>query len=364
MRPVTPDQPAPDDHRRADVRRAVAARRPVDAREREAIATFLAELDSLDRPFDERAHRTHVTASAIVIGRRGVLLHKHKRLGLWLQPGGHIEAGELPWDAARRETVEETGLTVAIAAPAVTMAAPAVTMAAGAVTVAAPADAGAAAPPLVHVDVHSGGRGHRHLDLRYLFDGPDAAPSPPAGESQEVQWFHWHRAVALADPGLAGILRVLQPGTPTLRPVRINDAGDCAEVYLRSRAFAMPEVPVVHDMGEVRRWMADDVIGHRDITVAELDGTIVGLLVLDGGAGGPGWIEQLYLDPAWIGRGLGDRMMEVAKQRHPAGLRLWTFQVNERAQRFYEHHGFVAAERTDGAGNEERSPDIRYEWSG
>ena len=177
-----------------------------------------------------------------------------------------------------------------------------------------------------------------------------------------MQWFQWHRAVALADPGLAGALRALQPGVPKLRPARVGDAGECAEVYMRSRAFAMPEVPVVHAPSEVRRWMADDVIGHADVTVAELDGTVVGLLVLDGTAGGPGWIEQLYLDPAWTRRGLGERFLDAARQRHPDGLQLWTFQVNGQAQRFYERHGFVAVERTNGAGNEERTPDIRYEW--
>lgn len=368
MRPVTADahtthhagdDAAGADDRREIVRRAVAARRPVDAREREAVATFLDEFDSLDRPFDERAHRTHVTASAIVIGRRGVLLHKHKRLGLWLQPGGHIDAGETPWDAARRETVEETGLSVDPAATADETR--------GLRDLAGGDGAGPAAgagPALIHVDVHSGGRGHRHLDLRYLFEAPDAAPSPPAGESQQVQWFQWHRAVAIADPGLTGILRALQPGIPKLRPVRISDAGGCAEVYLRSRAFALADVPVVHEPSEVRRWMADDVIGHSDVTVAELDGTIVGLMVLDGPAGGSGWIEQLYLDPAWIGRGLGDLFVEVATQRLPTGLQLWTFQTNESAQRFYERHGFVVVERTDGSGNEERSPDVRYERPG
>jgi GNAT superfamily N-acetyltransferase len=184
------------------------------------------------------------------------------------------------------------------------------------------------------------------------------------GESQEVDWFKWHRAVAIAEPGLAGVLRALQPGTPVLRAARGSDGRDVATVHLRSRAFALPTVPVVHDDAEVRRWIADEVIGHRDVTVAELDGTIVGWMVLDGEHGGRGWIDQLYLDPAWLGRGLGDSFVEVAKQRHPGGLQLWTFQVNEPAQRFYERHGFVAVERTSGAGNEERTPDVRFEWLG
>jgi GNAT superfamily N-acetyltransferase len=210
---------------------------------------------------------------------------------------------------------------------------------------------------LLHVDVHPGPRKHRHLDLRYLFEAPPVAPSPAEGESQEVRWFPWHRAIAIAEPGLEGVLRSLQPGEPVLRPARSSDGTWCAEVYIRSREFGLPEVPSTHDAKEIRRWMADDVVGRTDTWVAELDGTLVGLLVLD-----DGWIEHLYLDPAWMGRGLGDRFVEIAKQRQPAGLQLWTFQVNARARRFYERHGFVAIESTSGSGNEERAPDVRYAW--
>ena len=67
-------------------------------------------------------------------------------------------------------------------------------------------------------------------------------------------------------------------------------------------------------------------------------------------------------DPDRRGRGIGDRLVEFAKERQPTGLQLWTFQVNLAAQRFYERNGFVAVERTDGAGNEEREPDVRYVW--
>ena len=44
-------------------------------------------------------------------------------------------------------------------------------------------------------------------------------------------------------------------------------------------------------------------------------------------------------------------------------LELWTFQANIGAQRFYMRHGFTEAERTNGAGNEEGLPDIRYVWA-
>jgi len=140
---------------------------------------MLVELARLAHPFDERADPTHVTASAIVVGDRGVVLHRHRRLHRWLQPGGHIEAGESP-EVVVRECAEETGLVVSH-----------------------PADG----PCLVHLDVHHAARGHVHLDLRYLVRGPDEDPAPAPGESQEVAWFSWADAAALADDALAGALR-------------------------------------------------------------------------------------------------------------------------------------------------------------
>jgi|SRR5579859_4083550 len=41
---------------------------------------------------------------------QSILLIKHKGLGVWLPPGGHVEEGELPHIAALREAFEETGM--------------------------------------------------------------------------------------------------------------------------------------------------------------------------------------------------------------------------------------------------------------
>jgi 8-oxo-dGTP pyrophosphatase MutT (NUDIX family) len=155
---------------------------PVDDRGARSQAEFLAALDRLERPCDEHADPTHVTASAIVTGTRGVVLHRHKRMGIWLQPGGHIEPGETPEAAALREVYEETGLRLTH-----------------------PPDG----PRLVHVDVHAAPKGHTHLDLRYLLLAGEADPTPPAHESQDVRWFTWDEAIAAADPGLVGALRSL-----------------------------------------------------------------------------------------------------------------------------------------------------------
>lgn len=76
----------------------------------------------------------------------------------------------------------------------------------------------------------------------------------------------------------------------------------------------------------------------------------------------PGHLEQLYVAADRLGGGIGRRLVELAKEREPVGLSLWTFQVNARARRFYERNGFAAVEWTDGSGNQERQPDVRYEW--
>jgi SAM-dependent methyltransferase len=72
--------------------------------------------------------------------------------------------------------------------------------------------------------------------------------------------------------------------------------------------------------------------------------------------------DQLYIRPGWWGQGIGSRLVELAKARSPGGLTLWTFQVNDRARRFYEHHEFVELFRTDGSRNEEQQPDVRFGW--
>ncbi|HZR99666.1 MAG TPA: NUDIX domain-containing protein [Chloroflexota bacterium] len=54
------------------------------------------------------------TVAVFVVHDDRVLLHYHRKLDMWLPPGGHIEPGELPDDAAVREVAEETGVRAAL----------------------------------------------------------------------------------------------------------------------------------------------------------------------------------------------------------------------------------------------------------
>jgi GNAT superfamily N-acetyltransferase len=142
-----------------------------------------------------------------------------------------------------------------------------------------------------------------------------------------------------------------------LRRGRIAEAAAIADVFLDS-FHATYEFPLAHADDEVRGWVRDRLVPMYETWVAEDDGNIVAFMALL-----PGHLEQLYVAPDRLGGGIGRQLVDLAKQRSPSGLSLWTFQVNARARRFYERNGFVAAELGDGSTNQERQPDVRYEWT-
>jgi len=142
-----------------------------------------------------------------------------------------------------------------------------------------------------------------------------------------------------------------------LRPAVQADAAAVADAWLTAfrETYAFPPA---HGDAEVREWVHTRLLPEAEVWVADAAGEVVGFMALRNG-----WVEQLYLRGPWTGRGIGSRLIALAKARSPAGLQLWTFQVNAGARRFYERHGFVAAEMTDGD-NQEGQPDVRYAWTG
>jgi pimeloyl-ACP methyl ester carboxylesterase/GNAT superfamily N-acetyltransferase len=131
------------------------------------------------------------------------------------------------------------------------------------------------------------------------------------------------------------------------------------EVWLTSWRATF-DFPPAHPDADVRRWLAEEMLPATEVWVAvdpEDGGRVVGFMALSAAM-----VEQLYVVPDWIGRGLGDRLITLAKGRRPEGLDLYCFQVNTFARRFYERRGFVPIAFGDGSNNEEHQPDVRYAW--
>jgi 8-oxo-dGTP pyrophosphatase MutT (NUDIX family) len=142
--------------RRDHLRRLLERHNPADAQEREHQARILQLLETTQQPFSRDQYVPgHVTASAFVMdeGARELLLILHSKLGLWLQPGGHVEPEDADvLETARREVLEEVGVS--------------------ALTV--------VGTGLLDLDVHDiPARGlhpaHAHFDVRFLFTAADRA---------------------------------------------------------------------------------------------------------------------------------------------------------------------------------------------
>lgn len=91
------------------------------------------------------------------------------------------------------------------------------------------------------------------------------------------------------------------------------------------------------------------------IDLALIDEDVVGMIAYNDRE-----ISQLYIHLEYQGIGIGRTLLDKAKAQSSGKLTLYTFEVNEKAQRFYENQGFEIINR--GHENEENLPDIQYEW--
>jgi ribosomal protein S18 acetylase RimI-like enzyme len=139
------------------------------------------------------------------------------------------------------------------------------------------------------------------------------------------------------------------------------DARVVAEVYLRSRKELVACAPLVHSDESVCEWVRGQLIPTGDVTVLMLDNIVVGFCAVSR-SDECSWIGQLYVHPAYVRLGIGTRLLDHARNELQPPIRLYTFQCNDAARQFYEQHGFKSIVHGDGSGNEEKCPDILYEW--
>jgi GNAT superfamily N-acetyltransferase len=143
-------------------------------------------------------------------------------------------------------------------------------------------------------------------------------------------------------------------------PARFDaEAAEVAALFLAARRATLPGLREVHTDAETAAWMRDTVFARQSVRLACLRDEIVGFAARDGV-----WLAHLYVKPGWTGHGIGQTLLDAvlaeAAPQTPV-LRLWTFQRNAGARRFYERNGFAVARLGDGTGNEEGAPDVLYE---
>lgn len=141
-----------------------------------------------------------------------------------------------------------------------------------------------------------------------------------------------------------------------LRRATAEDAAAVAVIHRQALRVSLPFLPELHTAEEDLGFMRDRLLTQNEVWVAETDGAAAGYVAFH-----PGWIEHLYVHPDHQSKGLGPALLAKA-MADGTERRLWTFQQNTRARAFYEARGFVAEEFTDGMGNEEKTPDVRYVW--
>ena len=170
---------------RGELQQLLLGRDPADAKEDADRRAMLQFLDTLPEPFSREQPGAHFTASALVVDEareRTALVH-HRKLGIWVQPGGHHDPDEQIEAAALREVREETGLEGRL-------------------------------ERLIHLDIHEiparpDFPAHLHLDVRFLVVA--AGELVVSEESHAVEWMSLDEAAARGD---ASVRRLIESATP------------------------------------------------------------------------------------------------------------------------------------------------------
>jgi len=134
----------------------------------------------------------------------------------------------------------------------------------------------------------------------------------------------------------------------------VGEVEAVARLFRAVRGTCLPYLAELHTPKDDLAFFRGQVFVQCEVWVA---GAIDGFIAFR-----TGWVDHLYVRPECQRQGLGKELLAVAMTNH-APLRLWVFQRNAAAIRFYRAHGFREIERTDGSRNEEREPDVLMEWT-
>jgi len=143
-----------------------------------------------------------------------------------------------------------------------------------------------------------------------------------------------------------------------IRLYRTEDFEAITRLWFDAQMAAMPKLMarMGYEFDDACEFFRKAVITENQIWVYERDGVPLGFLAIQGE-----FIDRLYVDPAFHRQGIGQALLEKARQLLPKHMWLYTHVANKMARSFYEKNGFVA-EKFGVSPEPESEPDVEYHW--
>jgi GNAT superfamily N-acetyltransferase len=150
----------------------------------------------------------------------------------------------------------------------------------------------------------------------------------------------------------------LSPIELVIREYEPEDFDAVTILWRISREKSVPEFQMMkgHFFYEDQNYFQDHILKENQLWVVHVNSHPVAFMAMN-----KDFIDQLYIHPDYWRRGIGQRLIEFARERSPEHLWLYTLQVNGNARAFYEKNGFVA-EKFGVSPPPESEPDVEYHW--
>ena len=147
-------------------------------------------------------------------------------------------------------------------------------------------------------------------------------------------------------------------GEYVIREYRADDFDAVTILWRISREKSLPDFQQEkgHFFYEDRDYFQNHVLKENRIWVVEVDHRPVAFMAMN-----QDFVDQLYIHPSYWRQGIGNALLNIAREQSPEHVWLYTLQVNISARAFYEKNGFVA-EKFGISPPPESEPDVEYHW--
>ena len=143
-----------------------------------------------------------------------------------------------------------------------------------------------------------------------------------------------------------------------IREYRDNDFDAVTILWRISREKSLPEFQKEkgHFFYEDRDYFWNRVLEENQLWVVEVDNRPIAFMAMN-----QEFVDQLYIHPDYWRQGIGNALLNFARERSSEHVWLYTHQINMNARAFYEKNGFVA-EKFGISPPPESEPDVEYHW--